>query len=47
MDNVYGHTYILELDYRDASLIILYFDVLGIIIPKIRPIGLDHIKISC
>ena len=29
----------LGLDYRDASLIILYFVVLGISIPKIRSIG--------
>ena len=27
------------LDYRDASLITLYFVILGISIPKIRPIG--------
>ena len=27
------------LDYRDAPLLILYFVVLGISIPKIRPIG--------
>ena len=30
----------LVLDYRDASLITLYFVVLGISIPKIRSIGL-------
>ena len=29
----------LGLDYRDASLITLYFVVLGISIPKIRSIG--------
>ena len=29
----------LGLDYRDASLITLYFVVLGISIPKIRPMG--------
>ena len=35
----------LGLDYRVASLIILYFFVPGISIPKIRSIGLlDHIK---
>ena len=38
----------LELDYRVALLIILYFVVLGINIPKIRSIGwLDHINICC
>ena len=38
----------LRLDYRDALLITLYFVVLEISIPKIRPIGkLYHIKISC
>ena len=36
----------LGLDYRVALLLILYFVVPGIIIPKIRSIGLlDHIKI--
>ena len=36
------------IDYRVASLIILYFVVPGIRIPKIRSIGLfDHIKIRC
>ena len=36
------------LDYRVASLIILYFVVPGIYIPKIRSNGeLDHIKICC
>ena len=36
----------LELDYRVASLILLYFVVPEINIPKIRLIGkLDHIKI--
>ena len=36
----------LGLDYRVASLIILYFVVPGISVPKIRSIGLlDHIKI--
>ena len=35
----------LVLDYRVASLITLYFVVLGINIPQIRSIGwLDHIK---
>ena len=29
----------LGLDYRDASLIISFFDFLGISIPQIRPIG--------
>ena len=29
----------LGLDYKDASLITMYFVVLGISIPKIRPIG--------
>ena len=29
----------LGLDYRDASLITMYFVVLGISMPKIRPIG--------
>ena len=29
----------LELDYRDASLITLYFVVLGISIPKIKSVG--------
>ena len=33
-DNVYGHTYIFELDYRVASLIILFFDVPEINVPK-------------
>ena len=43
MDN--GHTYILGLDYRVASLITLYFVVPGINIQKIRSIGwLDHKK---
>ena len=31
-----GYTYILGLDYKDASLITLYYVVLGIITPKIR-----------
>ena len=38
----------LGLDYRVASLIILYFVVPGISISKIRSIGLlDYIKICC
>ena len=37
-----------ELDYRDASLIILYRIVIGISTPKIKSIGLlYHIKIVC
>ena len=36
----------LGLDYRYASLITLYFVILGVSIPKIRSIGLlYHIKI--
>ncbi len=36
----------LGLDYRDALLITIYFVVIGISIPKIRPIGwFYHIKI--
>ena len=38
-DNVYGHTYIFGLEYRVASLIILFFVVPGINIPKIRSNG--------
>ena len=38
----------LGLDYRVVSLIILYFVVSGISIPKMRSIGqLDYIKICC
>ena len=38
----------LKLDYRVPSLMILYFVVQIISIPKTRSIGLlDHIKISC
>ena len=38
----------LGLDYRDASLIIVYLIVIGISTPKIRSIELlHHIKISC
>ena len=43
-DNIMKHTYILVLDYRDASFITLYFVVLQISMPKKTDKSDYHIK---